>query len=97
LYSSYINEFNAHSQYLSFLIKTGIAGLLVYLYVLGYGAWVAIRRKQLFFAAFLLLVGIVSVGENILDVNKGIFFYGFFMSLFLLPMAHGSEATQQAE
>jgi O-antigen ligase len=94
LYSSYINAFNAHSQYLSFLIKTGIAGLLVYLYVVGYGTWVAIRRKQLYFAAFLLLVIIVSVGENILDVNKGIFFYGFFMSLFLLPMAKPDEATQ---
>lgn len=94
LYSSYLNEFNAHSQYLSFLIKTGFAGLLVYLYVLGYSAWIAVRRRQLFFATFLLLVVIVSVGENILDVNKGIFFYGFFMGLFLLPQAKLIEATQ---
>jgi O-antigen ligase len=83
LYSSYINEFNAHSQYLSFLLKTGIAGLLVYLYVLGYGCWVAWRRKDIFAATFLLLVIIVSVGENVLDVNKGIFFYAFFFVLAL--------------
>lgn len=94
LYSSYLNEFNAHNQYLSFLIKTGFAGLLVYLYVLGYGAWVAIRQRHLFLAAFLCMLIIVSVGENILDVNKGIFFYGFFMSLFLLPWVKRKEATQ---
>lgn len=94
LYSSYLNEFNAHSQYLSFLIKTGVLGLLVYLAVLGYCTWIAIRRKQLFFFSFLLLIIIVSVGENILDVNKGIFFYAFFMSLFLLPQAKPIEATQ---
>lgn len=82
LYSSYLNEFNAHNQYLSILIKTGFAGLLVFLSVLGYCTWVAIRSRQLFFVSFLLLIIIVSVGENILDVNKGIFFYCFFMSLF---------------
>lgn len=90
LYSSYINEFNAHSQYLSLLLKTGIIGLLVYLYVLGYSLWTAIRSRQIFFAAFLLLVIIVSVGENILDVNKGIFFYSFFLSLFLLSLQKDS-------
>lgn len=94
LYSSYLNEFNAHNQYLSFLIKTGFVGLLVFLGVLSYCTWVAIRSRQLFFVSFLLLIIIVSVGENILDVNKGIFFYGFFMSLFLLPQAKPIEATQ---
>jgi O-antigen ligase len=93
LYSSYLNEFNAHSQYLSFLIKTGITGLLVYLYVLGYGLWAAFRQRHVFFAAFLLLVALVSVGENLLDVNKGIFFFAFFFGLFALA-SQRPEATR---
>ncbi|MEP6673916.1 MAG: O-antigen ligase family protein [Ferruginibacter sp.] len=84
LYISYLNEFNAHNEYLSFLLKTGIAGLLVYLYVLFSGFSIAVKKRDILFFAFMLLICIVSFSENILDVNKGVFFYSFFFSLFLL-------------
>lgn len=84
LYSSYLHQFNAHNQYISLLIKTGIPGLLIYLSVLIYGLMIAWKKRDLSFAAFMVLLTVTSMSENILDLNKGIFFYSFFFSFFLL-------------
>ena len=82
LYSSYLNRLNAHNQYLSFLLKSGIIGLLVYLATLAFGFNMAFRRKDLFYMTFIALIVIVSMSEDFLDVDKGIFFYAFFFSFF---------------
>ncbi|MEO8943985.1 MAG: O-antigen ligase family protein [Ginsengibacter sp.] len=84
-YKSYLLELNAHNQYLSFLINSGIIGLLVYLSVLYYGFSIAIKQKYFILFSFLILITIVSMAENILDVNKGVFFYSFFYSLLIIP------------
>jgi len=83
LYQSYLLELNAHNQYLSFLIKTGMLGLFVFLVVLIAGIRAALQNKDSLFACFLILVIFVSFSENILDVNKGIFLYAFFFTLFI--------------
>lgn len=87
-YRSYLSELNAHNQYLSFLINTGIIGLLLYLYVLYYGFASAIKRKDFLLLSFMIIVAVVSISENILDVNKGVFFYAFFYSIFLLSTSN---------
>lgn len=84
LYSSYINEFNTHNEYLSFLLKNGLPGLLLFLYVLYVGFAAAWQQRNLLFLSFMLLVSIVCISENVLDLNKGIFFYSFLFSLFLI-------------
>jgi O-antigen ligase len=84
LYNSYLFEFNTHSQYLAILIQSGIFGWLVYLAALFYGIRTAWKKKDFLFMAFLGLIILVSVSENLLDLNKGIFFYSFFFSLFLI-------------
>jgi hypothetical protein len=66
------------------LIKAGIIGLLIYLYVLYFSFLKASKRKDFLFLSFLILISVVSISENILDVNKGIFFYSFFLSVFLI-------------
>jgi O-antigen ligase len=86
-YRSYLAELNSHSQYLSFLIKTGIAGLLLFMYVLYFGFTSAIHQKDFIFLSFMVIIAIVSISENMLDLNKGVFFYSFFYSLFLLTGA----------
>jgi O-antigen ligase len=83
LYQSYVAELNAHNQYLSFLIRSGVPGLIVYMGVLMVGFIHALKRKDIIFLSFLILISTVSISENILDVNKGIFFYSFFFSFFL--------------
>ncbi len=82
-YLSFLNELNAHNQYLGLLISYGIIGLLLYLYILFRGARSAIANWDFIFASFLIIIIIVSISENILDVNKGIFFYAFFITFFL--------------
>ncbi len=84
LYSSYLNELNAHNEYLSFLLKTGLGGLLVYLALLAIGFRKAIRSRDAFFYGFLVIAFCVCFSENILDTNKGIFFFSFFFSLFFV-------------
>jgi len=58
--------------------------LLVYLGTLLFGFWAAFRRKDAVFFAFMLLIAVVSISENLLDVDKGIIFYAFFFTFFII-------------
>lgn len=82
-YNSFLKHLNVHNQYLSFLIKSGLIGLLAYLATLALGFKWAIKQKDPLFFTFMLLIGIVSLSENLLDVDKGIIFYALFFSLFV--------------
>jgi O-antigen ligase len=82
-YNSFLHGLNAHNQYLSIWLKTGIWGLGVLLVSFLYGLLSAWKRKDVLFASFMLFCCIVSFSENIFDVSKGIFFYAVFYSLFI--------------
>jgi O-antigen ligase len=82
-YSSYIHRLNAHNEYMSFMIKSGIWGLAVYLATLLYGFKKAIRKRDIIFFCFMILVALVSMSENLLDADKGAIFYAFFYSFFV--------------
>ena len=82
LHDSYKFELNAHNQFLSWYLRAGIAGFLLYMGILAIGVVQAFRLKDPFLGSFLVLVVCVSFSENILDVNKGIFFFSFFFSFF---------------
>jgi O-antigen ligase len=92
-YNSFINNLNAHSQYLSFLIKSGIIGLLVYLATLWFGFKQALQKMDLLFFTFMLLIASVSFSENLLDVDKGVMFYAFFFSFFLFSVKAETHKT----
>lgn len=83
-YISYLNEFNTHNQYLAILLRTGIIGLLLFLFILYFGYASALKRKDLLLLSFMITVTLVSLSENLLDLNKGIFFYSFFLSFLLV-------------
>ena len=86
LYHSYLHDLNAHNQYLSMLIKTGIPGLLILFFLFYSGFRVAFRTKDLLLAGFIVIICVVSFSENVMDANKGIFFFaGFFSVLWLAP------------
>lgn len=84
MYASYLNSLNVHNQYLSFLINSGIIGLLIYLATLLWGFWRAVKVRDVALFSFLVVIAVVSFSEDILDVNKGIFFYAFFFSFLIL-------------
>lgn len=83
LFNSYVHELDAHNQYLSFLIRTGIIGLFVYLLVLFVALKRALQTADLVFCVFVTIIAIVSFSENILNFNKGIFFFNFFYCFFI--------------
>ena len=93
LYDSYLHRLNAHNQYLSFLIKGGLIGLLVYAVTLLYGLFISLKTKDFLFTSFLIIVAIVSLSESFLDANKGVFFYGFFFSFFIFYHYRSGKTT----
>jgi O-antigen ligase len=84
LYLSYLSEFNAHSQYLSFLLNLGMIGCGLFIFILCYGFYWAIKEKDILLISFLVIISVTAISEDILNLNKGIFFYGFFISFLLL-------------
>jgi len=84
MYAAWLHSLNVHNQYLGLLINTGAIGLLVYLYTLYWGFRRAIKKRDILLFAFIVLAAVVSFAEDILDVNKGIFFYAFFFSMLVL-------------
>jgi len=96
---SYTLGLNAHNQFLSFWLKTGIFGMLIYITVLLLAFREAWRRRDVYLMAFVFIIACISLSENILDVNKGIFFFSMFFTL-LLPkpavvgiFTHGNKNT----
>lgn len=92
---SLYSDFNAHNQYLSYALKNGLIGLAFFLATFGYFLYLGIRHKDVMYVAFtsLLLIGFVT--ENILDSNKGIFFFALFNTLFayILLKEHAHKKT----
>ena len=82
MYGPYLFSLNAHNQYLSFLINSGVIGLIIYLITLSWGLWQAIKNRDILLFSFIVLITVISFSEDLLDVNKGIFFYAFFFPFF---------------
>jgi len=97
MYSSFLKGLNSHNQYLSFLLKSGIWGLTIYLSTLVYGFKIAFKRKDVLFISFMLVIAVVSVTENILDVDKGVMFYSFFFSFFIFSAPDNETITQEQQ
>ncbi|MEN9686048.1 MAG: hypothetical protein RLZZ28_1834 [Bacteroidota bacterium] len=84
LYQSFLNDLNVHNQYLSMLIKTGIVGLFVLLWVYLTGIMAGLKNNDFAILSFLVICMVVSFSENILDANKGVFFFSFFYCLLMV-------------
>lgn len=78
---SYIDNYNVHSQYLSVLIKHGILGLLIFLFVFAYYFYLAIKSEDYIYITFLFGICFFFLTENVLDANKGIFYFAFFNTI----------------
>lgn len=78
---SYKLNFNAHNEYISYLIRNGIAGLLLFLAMLAYFVYLSVQGKDFIYCSFLFVLITGMFTENILAANKGIFFFAFFNTL----------------
>ena len=82
LFEPYLYELNTHNQFLRYGVTMGVVGVLAYLGLLGFGFVQAWKYRDLVWICFLTLATVVSFAENMLDVQKGIFFFSFFFSFF---------------
>lgn len=97
LSNSISNNFDAHNQYLAFMIKSGVLGLLSFMLLLGYCFFRAIKSKNYYFLSFLLIISITALTEDILESNKGILFFAFFSTVLLFIPSHVPGAKGQNE
>lgn len=77
-------EYNAHSQYLQTSIDLGLVGLTGFLLCLAIPGYVAFKNRDYLMLSFVALFAIVCMTESVLELNKGIVFFSFFISLFLV-------------
>jgi O-antigen ligase len=78
----YENTLNLHNAYLQIWLTVGVAGLLWLVSVLAVPAIRSYRFQAYIFLAFLLLIGLSSLTESLLNAQKGVVFFSFFYSLF---------------
>jgi O-antigen ligase len=78
---SYKEEFNTHNQFIAILLKNGLVGLIAFVGMLLYFFRIAIQSKNFLYLSFLLILSIGFITENIVDANKGIFFFALFNTL----------------
>jgi len=89
--TSYNNKYDAHNQYLSYLVETGMFGLLFYLFFLGSNFYFAFKFKDLEFLSLIIIVSIVCLVENFLNRNAGVTFFAFLSTLFLFKNLNESK------
>ncbi|MGG5485945.1 O-antigen ligase family protein [Gaetbulibacter sp. PBL-D1] len=78
---SYEKKYNAHNQYLNYLIELGIFGLSVFMFFLIFNCYEAIKPscyKQLLLIIFIICI---SMTENLLVRNMGITFFAMFFNI----------------
>lgn len=78
-------NYNAHNQYLEFLVRNGIAELAVFVALLVYCFRKARYKFQpnFLFLLFMMMFSLSMIAESFLNVQKGIVFFYFFASVFL--------------
>jgi O-antigen ligase len=79
----YYNNLNAHDQYLEVLLGTGLIGLLIFAWIISYMVYLAIKRRNLIFGLFLLVVLIFFLFESILNRIAGVTFFALFSFLLI--------------
>lgn len=73
-----------HNQYLDFLLKFGVLGLIGVLLYIGYIAYLGAKLKNVIVISFFVLFSICNLTDDFLIRFDGIVFSGFWISLFTI-------------
>jgi len=76
-------QLNAHNQFLQSFAALGIFGFLSLVLGLILPAILAVKRGQIVYFMFILIIIVNAMTESILEVQAGVIFYAFFNSLFM--------------
>ena len=80
----YNEKYNSHNQYISFMLATGIIGLVAFLFFISYNLVYAIRYNNQILILLILLYGLIMSFENILEREDGVIYFSFFIGFFAL-------------
>jgi len=77
-------HYNAHNQFIQYLMELGLIGLSLYIFVLFIPFINKSIRENQFFIIFVFIVIVGSSFESILERQFGAMFFGYYYSLFVL-------------
>ena len=78
------NKYNLHNDWIQILSSTGITGFLIFGYFFLQLITFALKSKSIGMQSFLIFYMTISMTESILERNKGVVFFSFFMTLLFL-------------
>lgn len=76
--------YNVHNQYLQILISLGVIAFLFFISYLIFSYWVAVKSNNKLYILFLIMVTFAFFFESYFERNKGIVFFIFMNTLFLI-------------
>jgi O-antigen ligase len=77
-------KFNAHNQYLQSGIDFGLIGFVIIFLLIAAPVYHSLKTKNYLFLSFITLFALCCVTESMLEANKGIMFFTFFTSFFMI-------------
>jgi O-antigen ligase len=81
--NGYYDNLNAHNQFLEILLENGLIGLILFLAILTYMAYIAITQQNLLLGLFIIATIIFFVFETMLNRLAGISFFALFSFLLI--------------
>lgn len=76
-------RFHVHNQYLSYMVKFGIIGLILIVALITFSIYYKRQFRNILLMTLLVVLMVSSFGEAILETHVGLPFFLFFISLFL--------------
>jgi O-antigen ligase len=77
-------KYNAHNQYLQSGIDFGLIGFITIFLLVATPIYYSLKTKNYLFLSFITLFTFCCVTESMLEANKGIMFFTFFTSFFMI-------------
>lgn len=74
---------NSHNYYAFLGIAGGVVTIVFFVAMIGFNASIAVRKKDLFYLAFILIIAMNLLTENTLGRANGILFFALFNSILL--------------
>ncbi len=91
LTAAYREKYNAHNQFLEFLLNNGWTGFLLFLAASGYILWKAWRKDPGLDFPLALMIFLPMLTESVLERLTGIVVYGLFISLIVFEEKYETE------
>jgi O-antigen ligase len=91
----YYDNLNVHNQFLEIWLENGIIGLLLFLSILAYMSYIAIKQKNILSGLFIITTIIFFIFETMMNRLGGVSFFALF-SFLLIYSKEGPVAVPKA-